>query len=215
MIGPPTRGSLLKELDLDRSDSSTSSAWPPNSRAAKAAAARGPAAVGQEHRVGVREGLDPHPLRVRGRRLRPGRPRHLYRPEGSHLGRDESVPTPPAYSGRMFDGIEFRGFAQDTVEELARYAGVPVWNGLTDQWHPTQMLADVLTMTEHHPGPTRRDLVLLPRRRPQQRRPLAAGHRRPAGHGRPHRRTRGARPARRRTSARRGARRRSAAVASR
>lgn len=53
----------------------------------------------------------------------------------------------------MFDGIEFRGFAQDTVEELADHAGVPVWNGLTDEWHPTQMLADVLTMTEHHAGP--------------------------------------------------------------
>ena len=53
----------------------------------------------------------------------------------------------------MFDGIEFRGFAQATVEQLADHAGVPVWNGLTDQWHPTQMLADILTMTEHHDGP--------------------------------------------------------------
>ena len=51
--------------------------------------------------------------------------------------------------GRMFDGIEYRGFAQEDVETLARYAGVPVWNGLTDQWHPTQMLADVLTMRDH------------------------------------------------------------------
>jgi ornithine carbamoyltransferase len=49
----------------------------------------------------------------------------------------------------MYDGIEYRGFGQEIVEELARYAGVPVWNGLTNQWHPTQMLADVLTMTEH------------------------------------------------------------------
>ena len=52
--------------------------------------------------------------------------------------------------GRMFDGIEFRGFAQESVEQLAGYAGVPVWNGLTDTWHPTQMLADILTMSEHH-----------------------------------------------------------------
>jgi ornithine carbamoyltransferase len=51
--------------------------------------------------------------------------------------------------GRTFDGIEYRGFAQETVETLARYAGVPVWNGLTDQFHPTQILADMLTMTEH------------------------------------------------------------------
>ncbi len=53
----------------------------------------------------------------------------------------------------MFDGIGFRGFAQQTVEQLAEFANVPVWNGLTDQWHPTQSLADILTMTENHPGP--------------------------------------------------------------
>lgn len=52
----------------------------------------------------------------------------------------------------MFDGIEFRGFAQASVEQLADHAGLPVWNGLTDQWHPTQMLADILTMAEHHTG---------------------------------------------------------------
>jgi ornithine carbamoyltransferase len=74
-------------------------------------------------------------------------------PSGTHMGRDESVPDTARVLGRMFDGIEFRGFAQDTVELLADHAGVPVWNGLTDQWHPTQMLADVLTMTEHRPGP--------------------------------------------------------------
>jgi ornithine carbamoyltransferase len=74
-------------------------------------------------------------------------------PEGSHIGRDESIADTARVLGRMYDGIEFRGFAQDTVEQLAAHAGVPVWNGLTDQWHPTQMLADVLTMTEHHRGP--------------------------------------------------------------
>ena len=74
-------------------------------------------------------------------------------PEGSHIGRDESIADTARVLGRMYDGIEFRGFAQATVEELAEFAGVPVWNGLTDQWHPTQMLADVLTMTEHHVGP--------------------------------------------------------------
>jgi ornithine carbamoyltransferase len=73
-------------------------------------------------------------------------------PTGSHLGQEESVADTARVLGAMFDGIEFRGFAQDTVEELARHAGVPVWNGLTDQWHPTQMLADVLTMREHQPG---------------------------------------------------------------
>jgi ornithine carbamoyltransferase len=74
-------------------------------------------------------------------------------PAGSHIGRDESIPDTARVLGRMFDGIQFRGFAQDTVEQLADHAGVPVWNGLTDAWHPTQMLADVLTMVEHHSGP--------------------------------------------------------------
>jgi ornithine carbamoyltransferase len=74
-------------------------------------------------------------------------------PSGSQLGHKESVKDTARVLGRMYDGIEFRGFAQDTVEQLAAYAGVPVWNGLTDEWHPTQMLADVLTMTEHHRGP--------------------------------------------------------------
>jgi ornithine carbamoyltransferase len=73
-------------------------------------------------------------------------------PTGSHLGREESVADTARVLGAMFDGIEFRGFAQSTVEELSRHAGVPVWNGLTDEWHPTQMLADVLTMREHKPG---------------------------------------------------------------
>jgi ornithine carbamoyltransferase len=70
-------------------------------------------------------------------------------PEGSHLGREESVADTAAVLGRMYDGIEFRGFDQTVVDGFAAHAGVPVWNGLTDQWHPTQMLADVLTMTDH------------------------------------------------------------------
>lgn len=73
-------------------------------------------------------------------------------PEGSHLGREESVADTARVLGRMFDGIAFRGYAQDTVEQFAEHAGVPVWNALTDGWHPTQSLADVLTMTEHHGG---------------------------------------------------------------
>ncbi len=73
-------------------------------------------------------------------------------PEGSHIGKEESIPDTARVLGRMYDGIAFRGFAQATVEQLADYAGVPVWNALTDQWHPTQSLADVLTMTEHYEG---------------------------------------------------------------
>ncbi len=70
-------------------------------------------------------------------------------PEGSQIGHKESTPDTARVLGRMYDGIQYRGFAQETVEELAAYAGVPVWNGLTDEAHPTQILADVLTMREH------------------------------------------------------------------
>jgi ornithine carbamoyltransferase len=74
-------------------------------------------------------------------------------PEGSQIGHKESMKDTARVLGRMYDGIEYRGFAQETVEILGAYAGVPVWNGLTDKFHPTQMLADVLTMTEHSPKP--------------------------------------------------------------
>jgi ornithine carbamoyltransferase len=70
-------------------------------------------------------------------------------PGDTHLGEGETVKDTARVLGRMFDGIEYRGFAQATVEALARHAGVPVWNGLTDRWHPTQMLADILTMRDH------------------------------------------------------------------
>ncbi|MEU5835721.1 ornithine carbamoyltransferase [Streptomyces diacarni] len=72
-------------------------------------------------------------------------------PSGSHLGKKESVKDTARVLGRMYDGIQYRGSGQEIVEELAAHAGVPVYNGLTDQWHPTQMLADALTMTEHAP----------------------------------------------------------------
>lgn len=74
-------------------------------------------------------------------------------PAGSHIGSKESPKDTARVLGRMFDAIEFRGDAQATVEELGAHAGVPVYNGLTDDWHPTQMLADVLTMTEHSAKP--------------------------------------------------------------
>jgi ornithine carbamoyltransferase len=77
-------------------------------------------------------------------------------PEESHIGHKESTKDTARVLGRMFDGIEYRGFSQETVEVLARFAGVPVWNGLTDQWHPTQMLADVLTMRDHSQKPLNR-----------------------------------------------------------
>lgn len=70
-------------------------------------------------------------------------------PSGSQIGKKESIADTARVLGRMFDGIEYRGFGQDIVEELAEYAGVPVWNGLTNEFHPTQMLADMLTIREH------------------------------------------------------------------
>ena len=70
-------------------------------------------------------------------------------PSGSQIGKKESIADTAQVLGRMFDGIEYRGFGQKIVEELAEYAGVPVWNGLTDDFHPTQMLADMLTVREH------------------------------------------------------------------
>ncbi|MFE9846863.1 ornithine carbamoyltransferase [Streptomyces goshikiensis] len=74
-------------------------------------------------------------------------------PSGSQMGHKESVKDTARVLGRMFDGIEYRGDSQQAVEELAAYSGVPVFNGLTDDWHPTQMLADMLTMTEHSTKP--------------------------------------------------------------
>jgi ornithine carbamoyltransferase len=70
-------------------------------------------------------------------------------PSGSHIGHKETMKDTARVLGRTYDGIEYRGFAQETVEILAEYAGVPVWNGLTNEFHPTQILADVLTMIEH------------------------------------------------------------------
>ncbi len=70
-------------------------------------------------------------------------------PSGSQIGEKESMKDTARVLGAMYDAIEYRGFKQSTVEELARYAGVPVWNGLTDEYHPTQVLADLLTMREH------------------------------------------------------------------
>ena len=70
-------------------------------------------------------------------------------PQGSQIGKKESIADTARVLGRMFDGIEYRGFGQEIVEDLAKYAGVPVWNGLTNEFHPTQILADFMTIKEH------------------------------------------------------------------
>ena len=74
-------------------------------------------------------------------------------PTGTQIGNKESIKDTARVLGRMYDGIEYRGYGQSIVEELAKYAGVPVWNGLTDEFHPTQILADFLTMKEHSAKP--------------------------------------------------------------
>lgn len=74
-------------------------------------------------------------------------------PSGSQMGKKESMKDTARVLGRMYDGIEYRGYGQFVVEELAKYSGVPVWNGLTNEFHPTQILADFLTMMEHCPKP--------------------------------------------------------------
>ncbi|WP_461614529.1 ornithine carbamoyltransferase [Clostridium sp. Marseille-QA1073] len=74
-------------------------------------------------------------------------------PTGSQMGKKESIADTARVLGRMYDGIEYRGFGQEVVEELAKYSGVPVWNGLTNEDHPTQILADFLTITEHFDKP--------------------------------------------------------------
>ena len=76
-------------------------------------------------------------------------------PSGSQMGAKESMKDTARVLGRMYDGIEYRGFGQEIVEELAQYAGVPVWNGLTNEYHPTQVLADFQTMIEHSDKPLR------------------------------------------------------------
>ena len=82
-------------------------------------------------------------------------------PSGSQMGKKESIADTARVLGRMYDGIEYRGFGQSIVEELAAYAGVPVWNGLTNEFHPTQILADLLTITEHFGGLKGKKLVYM------------------------------------------------------
>jgi len=82
-------------------------------------------------------------------------------PSGSQMGKKESIADTARVLGRMYDGIEYRGFAQTIVEDLSKYAGVPVWNGLTNEFHPTQILADFLTIREHFGTLTGKKLVYM------------------------------------------------------
>ena len=82
-------------------------------------------------------------------------------PSGSQIGHKESIKDTARVLGRMYDGIQYRGHGQEVVETLAEYAGVPVWNGLTNEFHPTQLLADLLTMQEHLPGKAFNEMTLV------------------------------------------------------
>lgn len=82
-------------------------------------------------------------------------------PKSSQMGKKESIADTARVLGRMFDGIEYRGFGQEIVEDLAKYAGVPVWNGLTNEYHPTQILADFLTIIEHFGSLKNKKLVYM------------------------------------------------------
>ena len=82
-------------------------------------------------------------------------------PKGSQIGKKESIADTARVLGRMFDGIEYRGYGQSIVESLAKYSGIPVWNGLTNEYHPTQILADMLTIREHYGDLAGRKLVFL------------------------------------------------------
>ena len=81
-------------------------------------------------------------------------------PSGSQIGHKESIKDTARVLGRMYDGIQYRGYGQEIVETLAEYAGVPVWNGLTNEFHPTQLLADLLTMQEHLLGKAFNEMTL-------------------------------------------------------
>jgi len=152
---PTTRhpGSLLKELDLDKARFLALTTLAAELKQAKAGGTEKPRLTGRNIALIFEKSSTRTRCAFEVAAHQQGAHVTYLDPAGSHIGREESIPDTARVLGRMFDGIEFRGFAQDTVEQLADHAGVPVWNGLTDAWHPTQMLADILTMTEHHPGP--------------------------------------------------------------
>ena len=155
MTDAPTRhpGSLLKELDLDKAGFLRLINDAEHLKTARSTGVENPRLRGRNIALVFEKSSTRTRCAFEVAAYEQGAQVTYLGPEGSHIGREESIRDTARVLGRMFDGIEFRGFDQETVEQLADHAGVPVWNGLTDSWHPTQMLADILTMTEHHPGP--------------------------------------------------------------
>ena len=174
--------SFLKEIDFAAARAALPAAALRGAQDGEVRRHRGRSARRQGDRADLREDLDAHPVRVRGRRLRPGRPRHLPRPDRARSWATRSrSPTPPGSSAACTTPSSSAATRQADVEELAEYAGVPVYNGLTDEWHPTQMLADFLTMHEASNKPYDEHRLRLHRRLPLQHGPLAAGHGRADG----------------------------------
>ena len=145
-------GSLLKELDLDRKEVLAVLDLARGLKSAKASGTEQRRLVGRNIALIFEKASTRTRCAFEVAAYDQGAHVTYLGPEGSHIGGSESIADTARVLGRMFDGIELRGFAQASVEQLADYAGVPVWNGLTTEWHPTQMLADILTMTEHYDG---------------------------------------------------------------
>jgi ornithine carbamoyltransferase len=145
-------GSLLKELDLSKAQFEELIDSARGLKADKAAGRERPRLVGKNVALIFEKASTRTRCAFEVAAHQQGAHVTYLGPDGSHIGTEESIPDTARVLGRMFDAIEFRGFDQTTVEQLADSAGVPVFNGLTTQWHPTQMLADVLTMREHHDG---------------------------------------------------------------
>jgi ornithine carbamoyltransferase len=146
-------GSLLKELDLDKKDVLALLDLARELKQAKAQGTEARQLVGKNIALIFEKASTRTMCAFEVAAFDQGAHVTYLGPSGSHIGSSESIADTARVLGRMFDGIEFRGFAQDSVEQLADNAGIPVWNGLTTEWHPTQMLADILTMTEFHDGP--------------------------------------------------------------
>lgn len=152
----PHPGSLLKELDLDKKGYLDLVALAAELKHAKAAGRETQRLIGKNIALVFEKASTRTRCAFEVAAFDQGAHVTYLGPDGSHIGTKESIRDTARVLGRMYDGIEFRGFSQLIVEELARYAGVPVWNGLTDEWHPTQTLADVLTMTERIDKPVER-----------------------------------------------------------
>ncbi len=115
----------------------------------------------EKHRAHLRKRLNPYTMLFEVAAYDQGARVTYLGPSGSQIGHKESIKDTARVLGRMYDGIQYRGHGQEVVETLAQYAGVPVWNGLTNEFHPTQLLADLLTMKEHLPGKAFNQMTLV------------------------------------------------------